>query len=70
MAKLRYPVLGGFNVAASKDPAGRRWEPGDTVTEGEIPAKDVKALQAAGALGKPKAEPTVVEPEDEEDEDG
>jgi hypothetical protein len=70
MAKKRYPVLAGFNVPAPNDPVGRRWEPGQTLTEGQIPAGDLKQLIAAGALGKPAAEPAVVEPEDEEDEDG
>ena len=70
MAKKRYPVLAGFNVPGPDDLAGRRWEPGQTLTEGQISAGDLKLLIAAGALGKPAAEPAVIEPEDEEDEDG
>jgi hypothetical protein len=56
-------------VPTAKDSVGRRWEPGDTLTEGQVTAGDLKQLIAAGALGKPKV-PAVTEPEDEEDEDG
>jgi len=69
MAGKSYPVLVGFNVPTAKDSVGRRWEPGDTLTEGQVTAGDLKQLIAAGALGKPKAAPAT-EPEDEEDEDG
>ena len=69
MAGKSYPVLVGFNVPTAKDSVGRRWEPGDTLTEGQVTAGDLKQLIAAGALGKPKAAPAA-EPEDEEDEDG